>query len=355
MTAQVTRIDGRRMARSVTLHDVAVMAGVSAKTVSNVVRGYPGVGPATRDRILDAIRQLDYRPNLAARGLKSGSTGVITLIIPDLRNAYFAELAHSVMEEAAARGLFVTIEQVGFSREQEIQSLRRPRSRLVDGILYSALTLDESDLDLLETRTPLVLLGEQIFHGPVDHVAMKNVEAVRASTSLLLESGRRRIVALGASLRSERGTVALRLQGYREALELAGIAVDEKLLMDPGGWHRGDGQMAVHQLIDANVAFDGIVAFSDTLALGALRALELRGRRVPEDVAIIGFDDIEEAAFSLPALSSVDAGRQEIARTAVELLCERIEQPDSDESPRELYVDFRIVQRESTGPAAAQP
>jgi DNA-binding LacI/PurR family transcriptional regulator len=337
------------MARSVTLHDVALVAGVSAKTVSNVVRGHGGVGPATRDRILDAIRELDYRPNLAARGLKSGSTGVITLIIPDLRNAYFAELAHSVMEEAAARGLFVTIEQVGFSHEQEIESLRRPRSRLVDGILYSALTLDESDLGLLETRTPLVLLGEQIFHGPVDHVTMKNIEAVRASTDLVLGSGRHRVVALGASLHSRQGTTALRLQGYREALDAAGIDFDDRLLVDPGGWHRGDGQRAIDSLLDAGVEFDGIVAFSDTLALGALRALELRGLRVPDDVAIIGFDDIEEASFSLPTLSSVDAGRREIARTAVDLLCERIDQPESDESPRELFVDFQIMERESTG------
>jgi DNA-binding LacI/PurR family transcriptional regulator len=338
------------MNNSVTILDVARLAGVSGKTVSNVVRGLPGVGAATQERVLAAIDQLDYRPNIAARGLKSGSTGVITLIIPDLRNAYFAELANSVMEEAAVKGLFVTIEQVGYNRERELESLRGPRSRLVDGILYSAMTLEESDAHLLNTRTPVVLLGEQIFHGPVDHVTMKNVEATKASTELMLRQGRRRIVALGVSPDGKPGTGALRFEGYRAALNEAGVAVDPSLVPVPGGWHRGEGADAIRSLLDEGRDFDAVVAFSDTLALGALRALQERGRSVPDDVAVIGFDNIDESAFSLPTLSTVDAGRQDIARRSVELLTERIAEPKRHEPPREISVDFTIIERESTAP-----
>jgi DNA-binding LacI/PurR family transcriptional regulator len=337
-----------RVRATSTLRDVAELVGVSSKTVSNVVNGHPAVSEATRKRVLAAIEQLDYRPNLNARGLKSGTSGVITLIIPDLRNAYFAELANSVMEAAKVHGVFVLIEQIGYDRETEIESLRGPRSRLVDGILYSAMTLTEEDADLLTTRTPTVLLGEQIFNGPIDHVTMRNVEAVEASTTLLLSKGRRRIVALGAQQQTSLGSSWLRLQGYEQALTKAGIAIDPDLVVDTKGWHRADGAAAINSVIDKGTNFDGVVAFSDTLALGAMRALQESGRRIPHDVAIIGFDDIDETRYSLPTLSTVDAGRDTIATTAVEMLLHRINSKDAPEPPHETFVDFRLIEREST-------
>jgi DNA-binding LacI/PurR family transcriptional regulator len=332
-----------------TLHDVSRLAGVSIKTVSNVINDYPYVRESTRQRVLAAIAELDYTPNLSARSLRSGRTNVISLIIPELRNAYFAELADSVMRAASEHGLSVLIEQFGNDRESELTVLRNRRGRMVDGILYSVLGLDEADRQAIaEVSTPMVLLGERIFNGPKDHVTMQNVEGARAATELVLAGGRRRVVALGAHPGEAIGSAGLRLAGYREALEAAGIGYDERFAIPAGTWHRADGARAMRAFLETGLPFDAVVAFNDTLALGALRVLQEAGRRVPEDVALVGFDDIDETHYSMPTLSTIDPGRDEIARRAVELLLRRISEDPESFEPEEIAVPFRVIEREST-------
>ncbi|WP_374008314.1 LacI family DNA-binding transcriptional regulator [Leifsonia sp. LS-T14] len=338
-----------------TLHDVSRLAGVSIKTVSNVINDYPYVSDATRAKVLAAISELDYTPNLSARSLRSGRTNVISLLIPELRNAYFAELADSVMREASKHGLSVLIEQFGNDRESELSVLRNRGGRSVDGILYSVLTLDESDREIIAgLKAPTVLLGDRIFNGTTDHVTMQNAEGARAATALLLDRGRRRIVALGAHPGEVTGSGGLRLAGYREALQSAGIDVDERLILPAGTWHRADGAQAIRDFLSRDIPFDGVVAFNDTLALGALRVLQEEGFRVPGDVAIIGFDDLDETNYSMPTLSTVDPGRDAIARRAVELLVRRIDGADSS-GAEEIAVPFRIIERESTALTVAVP
>ncbi|MDN4614277.1 LacI family DNA-binding transcriptional regulator [Leifsonia sp. F6_8S_P_1B] len=334
---------------SATMHDVSRLAGVSIKTVSNVINDYPYVRDETRQRVLDAIAALGYTPNLSARSLRSGRTNVISLIIPELRNAYFAELADAVMKAAASRGLSVLIEQFGNERESELSVLQKPRGQMVDGVLYSVLALDEADRDTIAgIPTPMVLLGDRIFNGPKDHVTMQNAEGARAATDHLLSGGRRRIVALGAHPGEVIGSAGLRLAGYREALAAHGVAYDERLAIPVGTWHRRDGAEAMRAFLALGLPFDGVVAFNDTLALGALRVLQEAGLRVPEDVSVIGYDDIDETQYSMPALSTIDPGREQIARTAVDLLIERIEGGSTAFTPREIAVPFRLVEREST-------
>lgn len=331
------------------MHDVAALAGVSIKTVSNVVNDYQYIKPATRQRVLDAIETLGYSPNLSARGLRSGRTGVISLIIPDLRNAYFAELADSVMRAADKQKLSVIIEQSGDDRERELSLLRGARAQMVDGILYSVLALGEDDAPLLDSvTTPLVLLGERIFHGPTDHVTMQNVEGAKAATEHLIGLGRRRIVALGAHRGEVIGSAGLRLTGYRQALDAAGIPFDDALVSEVGGWFRLGGATAMRELLAAGIPFDGIVAFNDSIALGAMRVLQEAGLRIPEDVAVIGFDDIDETRYTLPTLSTINPGRDEIAEVAVRFLIERIAHPEAHIAPREHLSSFELVEREST-------
>lgn len=334
-----------------TLRDVSRLAGVSIKTVSNVINDYPYVSDETRRKVLEAIDALGYTPNLSARRLRSGRTDVISLMIPDLRNAYFAELADSVMRAAGERGLTVLIEQFGDDRRRELEVLRRPRAGMVDGILHSVLTLDEADAEWIDALPlPIVLLGDRAVTGARDHVTMRNTEAVRAATGHLLARGRRRVVALGALPGTRTGSAALRLRGYREALDAAGVQYDDELVVPLASWDRRSGAEAVRDLVARHVAFDGIVAFNDAIALGALRGLQESVRRVPEDVAVVGFDDIDEARYSVPSLSTVDPGREEIARTAVDLLVRRIRGESTEESAAaEVAPPFRLVQRESTG------
>ena len=332
-----------------TLHDVAKLAGVSAKTVSNVVNDYPHIKQATKERVLAAIAELGYRPNLSARGLRSGRSGVISLIIPDLRNSYFAELADAVMHAADQLGLSVLIELSGGDRAREAELLRGARLRAVDGILYSALHLGDEDLAVVEEVTiPMVLLGERMFNAPNDHVTMRNTEGARAATEHLIALGRTQIVAFGAHRADIVGSASLRLAGYRAALEAAGMVFDPALVREVPVWGRFDGAVAMRAMLDEGVAFDGIVAFNDALALGAMRVLSERGVAMPDEVAVIGFDDIDEGRYSLPSLSTIAPGREQIARTAVSLLVERIAGGVDDVPPRRVYADFELVRREST-------
>lgn len=154
---------------AVTLKDVARRAGVSIKTVSNVIHDYPHIRVTTRERVERAIAELGYTPNQTARNLRLGRTGVLALAVPDLALSYFAELAGSVIEAAEELGFAVQVEQTGGTREREIDLLRTPRLRMTDGVLFSPLQMGQDDAAFLDVDYPLVLLGERIFDGPTDH------------------------------------------------------------------------------------------------------------------------------------------------------------------------------------------
>jgi len=333
---------------AVTLHDVAALAGVSIKTVSNVINDYPHIRPATRDRVEAAIAELGYTPNLTARNLRSGRTGAIALALPDLSLAYFAELASEVIREAEAAGVVVLVEQTGGDRDRELELLRSARLKLTDGLIFSPLGMAQEDVDALDVTYPLVLLGERIFDGPTDHVTMRNIEAARAATEYLIASGCRRIAVVGAHEGEVIGSAGLRLRGYREALDAAGIPFDEDILGYTTLWHRANGADSMREILARDVEFDAVFGLNDTLALGAMRVLQEAGRRVPEDVQVVGFDGLDEAAYSIPSLTTVDPGRAWIAKTAVATLLGRIA-GGADAGPQTLLADFHMVERESTG------
>ena len=331
------------------MHDVAKLAGVSFKTVSNVINHHPHVAEATRAKVQAAIDQLGYQPNLSARSLRSGRSGVLGLAVPELSLAYFAQLADEVIQAAEKRGQVVLIEQTGGDRQRELEVLRSPRLQLTDGLLFSPLGLGIDDAELVNIDTPLVLLGERIFNGPVDHVTMQNVEAARAATEHLIAQGRRRIAVVGAHEGEVIGSAGLRLTGYRQALDAAGLEFDETLISYVGTWHRANGADGMRKLLATGVSFDGLFAMNDELALGAMRVLQEVGLNIPKDVAVIGFDDVDEGRYSIPSLSTVDPGRREIAETAIDLLLGRIAEKGVDKrEPSEVLSAFRIVVRESS-------
>ncbi|WP_295699703.1 LacI family DNA-binding transcriptional regulator [Lapillicoccus sp.] len=336
---------------SVTLHDVALAAGVSIKTVSNVVRGQGSFSPETRSRVEAAIEALGYRPNLAARGLRSGRLGVIGLVVPDIRNPYFAELADAVMRAAAAQDLLVVLEQSGGDPEVELELLRGRRTQMVDGILFSVLGLAPGNPGLdASITTPVVILGEPIPDWPTDYVTMRNADGARAATRHLIECGRTRVGAIGALHGQRTGTAALRLAGYQQALADAGLPYEKSLVRDVGVWSRSAGAAGTRQLLADHDEIDGIVAFNDAMALGAMRVLEETGRRVPQDVAVIGFDDIDETRYSSPTLSTIKPGLEDIATTSLDYLMSRIGAKTSP-APRTHLAPFDLLVRESSGAA----
>jgi DNA-binding LacI/PurR family transcriptional regulator len=332
----------------VTMQDVAREAGVSAKTVSNVLGDYPYVRAETRARVMAAVQNLGYQMNFAARNLRSGRTGMIMLALPELSLPYFAELADAVIDAARREGYTVLVERTDSTRAGELDVLSGGRLRMVDGLIFSPLALGPDDVDALRVDFPMVLLGERIFDGPIDHVTMANVEGGRLATTHLLGLGRRRIGVVGVHAGEAMGSGPLRLRGYAAALAEAGLETEPELLAEAGYWHRATGAEATHRLLDAGVAFDALFALNDALGLGALYALQRRGVRVPEDVAVIGFDNVEDGAFSTPSLSTVDPDRRRIAQTAVTLLLRRIAGDPTLDHRVETAPPVRLVAREST-------
>jgi LacI family repressor for deo operon, udp, cdd, tsx, nupC, and nupG len=338
------------------LRDVAKQAGVSVKTVSNVVNDYEHVTDRTRQRVLRAIEELHYRPNAAARSLRTGRSGLIGLAVPELGIPYFSELAGLVIDAAAEQSWTVLVDQTNGLVERELLVSEGIRSHLLDGLIFSPLAMDAEQLARRQDDTPLVLLGERVFDGPADHVAIDNVAAARDATAHLVSLGRRRIAAIGDQRHVPTGRTAhLRLAGYRQALAEAGLPYDEELVLPADDYHRSDGARSMGRLLELAEPPDAVLCFADLLALGALRTLLAAGHRVPDDVALVGFDDIEDSRFSTPTLTTIRPDKQQIAQLAVSFLLSR-SQEGLDAPPREVQAGYELVVRESTaGRPAGHP
>lgn len=330
---------------AVTLRDVAKHAGVSFKTVSNVVNEFPHVAPATRARVLASIEELGYRPNQAARHLRHGTSGFLGLVLPDVVNPYFATLASRIGRAAKARGWAVVIEETAGEARLEQEAIDELGSRLVDGVIFSPIS---SPRELIEERlgtTPIVLLGERAEDVATDHVGIDNVLAGRMLTEHLIAAGARRIGAIG--YRDDGiGTGGQRWLGHVQALAAAGIAVQPGLAVQVQAFDRPEGARAMRELLAADPELDGVLGMNDLLALGALRTLHDAGVAVPDDILVAGFDDIEDGRFANPSLTSVAPDLERLALETVTTLLRRIKEPTAP--PSQVAIPFTIAAREST-------
>lgn len=334
-----------------TQFDVARRAGVSQRTVSNVVNGLATVGPEVRERVMDAIRELDYRPSLAARGLRVGRSGLLQLVVPELDVAYFSELARHVVAAAEDRGYALLVRQTLGSPERERGALDDAAGEYVEGTILSAVGPVDELLAARRTRTPVVLIGEGSGRSAVDHVGIDDEAAAFAATQHLLAAGHRRVAFIGADPASSLRMAALRRDGYTRALAAAGMAVDERLVARTLSYHRPDGARAMAALLDLAEPPDAVFAATDLLALGALHEAHERGVRVPDEVAVVGFDGLEEGRYSAPTLTTVEPDKIAIARLSVDALLDRIgslEARGEVSAPADVRVPFTLVERGST-------
>lgn len=338
------------------LRHVAALAGVSIKTVSNVINGRPHVTPETKSRVEEAVRQLGYRPNLNARALRSGRSGVIALALPTLDAPYFAEIAHSVVRAAASRHWTVFIDETDGDPTRELDVIRGLGPHLIDGLIFSPLSLGPAEITSQRDARPLVMLGERCLDGTTDHVVVDNVAAAQIATQHLIDIGRRRIAAIGDQPRVPTDTARLRLAGYRAALAEAGLPAESKLVTQPVAYTREEGARLMDELLDLDHPPDAVFCFNDLLAIGAMYAIRGRGLRVPDDIAVVGFDDIAEGRFSNPSLTTIAPDKDALGEKAVSLLERRLssgtnsggDQPAAEE----VILGAELVVRESTGGGA---
>jgi len=330
------------------LVDVAEQAGVSMKTVSNVINEFPHVSPGTRAKVQAAIDVLGYRPNQSARNLARGLTGTIALVVPQLDMPYFAALSMQVLEAAEQAGWMVIIQQTRGDLTAERAIVHGHSPHRLDGMIFSPVRIGPTDLRDREDSTPLVLLGEQTYPGVADHVAVDNVAAARTAVQHLIGLGRRRVAMVGARTRNRQNP---RFRGYLAALRAAGLEVDDALHLPAPNGRGTDGEAAIHGLLDRGVEPpDAVFCMTDWVALGVVRALQQRGLRVPEDVAVVGFDDIPYGLAATPTLTTVSTDREQIAGLAVQSLLDQLaaRRAGTEFRPSERTAGFRLVVREST-------
>lgn len=337
---------GHHWGMAANIHDVAKLAAVSPRTVSNVVNDFKHVRPETRERVQKAIDALNYRPNISARRLRQGKTGMLGFSVPELSQPYFSELSELIELSARRHGYTVIATQTGGTKERELQLLKEFDSHMVDGLIFSPMALVKDELYAQPPLVPTVLVGEQISSSQYFNLAIDNTSAIEELTTHLIETGRSRIAILGAYHSDQYRSSRLRLEGYHRALDAARVARDESLILYTDQFGRAAGREGVHAAIAAGIEFDAIVCLNDVLALGAIRALSDLGISVPGEVAITGFDNIEDSEFCVPSLTTIAPDKEAIAESAVQTLLQIIGKDGP--APENLEFPYTLISREST-------
>ena len=329
--------------------DIARLAGVHASTVSRALAGSPLVAKSVREKILRIARSQGYKVNAAARSLRLQRTESVSVVIPlahevaqPLSDPFFVQMIGHLADEVTQRGFGLFLQKVVPPMSDWLTDLIG--SKRSDGIIVIGQSTEHSALEAVADKyLPLVVWGAHLPEQAYCSVGSDNVGGGRAAVDRLIETGRRRIVFLGAAPLPE---IQMRLQGYRTGLERAGLPVDPELIL-PAHFTGDTALAAVQDLISREVEFDAVFAASDVIALSALRALQASGISVPDQVAVVGFDDLELAQHSHPRLTTIRQDLKRGAATVVEFLFRRMA---GEETPS-ATLPIALVERESTPPA----
>ncbi|GAA2469517.1 LacI family DNA-binding transcriptional regulator [Streptomyces thermolineatus] len=338
--------NGRRTGRP-TLEAVAERAGVGRGTVSRVVNGSPRVSDQARAAVQAAIAELGYVPNRAARTLVTSRTDSVALVIPEsesrlVAEPYFTAIIRGVSAELADTDMQLLLILVRNARERE-RLAGYLTSHRVDGVLLVAVHRDDRLAELLERiEIPAVLAGRRSGTEPLTHVHPDNVGGAVRAVRHLLERGCRNVATITGPLDMDVGHA--RLQGWSEALRAGGAEPEDDLVATADFTEEG-GREAMRALLERRPDLDGVFAASDVMAAGALQVLREHGRRVPEDVAVVGFDDSIVARHTDPPLTSVRQPVEEMGRTMARLLLEQIAEPGGER--RHVVLDTELVLRDS--------
>jgi DNA-binding LacI/PurR family transcriptional regulator len=334
------------------MRDVARRAGVSHQTVSRVINGHDNVSQETRRRVEAAIRELHYVPNPNARGLTSNRTHSLGLVTADISDHFFAEAAAGAEIEARRRGYYLIIASVEEdARDDERGYLRLMVERRVEGLILARpeLPVSSDQLSLPSgARVPLVALGSSELPG-FTVVDVDNRQGGFDAVSFLIGEGHREIATIVGPL--EWPSTRARLDGYREALERAGLVDPVELVAYAPDWGLASGQRATAELLTRGASFTALFAQSDLMAIGAIRELRARGLRVPQDVSVVGYDDIPIASFFDPSLTTVSQPMREVGARAASLVLDALAEGGAL-APGTHLLPAELVVREST---AARP
>ncbi len=327
----------------VTIHDIARECGVNVSTVSRSLNGSYGVNDETRQKVIDAARRLNYVPNRVARGLATGRSQSLALLISDIRNPFFAEVARGAEDAAFAAGFDLILGNADLDRERQMRYLRSLVAKRVDGLIINSVSgLEESEVDeLLDYGIPIVLLNRSDNVQTISTVSGDNFEGGYLAGQYLIGLGHRNIAHLSGP--KQHGNLTERAKGFLKAVHQAGDAVRAVVLH--GDQNQLGGYLLTRKLLSSQPTVTAISTANDAMAFGVIRALLEHGKKIPADISLVGFDNLELAAILQPPLTTVHQPKYEMGEAAVQILLRQIARPES--GPEHRVLGVQLVERES--------
>lgn len=307
----------------VTLRDIAKEVGMSTQTVSRVLNNKPGVSRETKHRILQVAERLAYSPNALARSLRVQKSGSVGVLISDIADSFFAPIVKGIENTARGMGYSIILCDTGEKYEWEKLAIRMMLEKRVDGLLIVPCQSEYGDiLELKRKRIPFVLLGRHFDIVESDSVTTDDIGGAFSATDYLIKKGHGRILFINGP--EHISSAVERLVGYKRALQEHAILF-ERSLVKTGALRMEDGYRIMKEVLSAKSHFTAVLAYCDFVTLGIFEALEEAGLRVPEDIAIVGYDDILTARFLRVPLTTVRIPKQELGNEAMKLLYRKME------------------------------
>jgi LacI family transcriptional regulator len=333
-----------RSTLTVTIYDVAREAGVSMATVSRVVNNNPNVKPQTRKKVFEAIEKLGYRPNAVARGLASKKTTTVGVVIPDISNSIFAEVARGIEDIANMYHYNIILCNADKKKDKEIRVINTLLEKQVDGLLFMGGVVTDEHIRAFQTSTvPIVLCGTTVDNGEIPSVDIDHEAAAYDAVNMLIEEGHRRIGMISGTLQDP-ATGYARYNGYRRALENAGIPVREELVR-LGNYRYESGAEAMSYFLGLAERPTAIFAATDEMAIGAIHAIQDHGLKVPDDVSVISIDNIRMASMVRPQLTTVAQPMYDIGAVSMRLLTKLMNKETVEET--KVVLPHEIIRRKT--------
>lgn len=325
------------------IKDVAKEAGVSIATVSRVLNDVDVVNEETKKKVLEAINKLGYRPNIVARSLKTQKTRTIGIIIPDISSQFYPEIVRGAEDVANIYNYNIMLCNTDLDPEKEIEYLRVLKEKMVDGVLYMSTSLEPNILELInQLELPMVLVETTSREGDIPSVTIDNEKAAFDGVDYLIRKGNKRIAYIGTHEDAEHAS-ALRYIGYKKALEQNNIELNEKIVYF-GGLKAQDGYEGMNNILQ-NESLDAVFCASDEIAMGAINALRDKDVKVPEEVDVIGFDNIYSASVFYPKLTTIAQPMYDMGSVGMRMLIKIINKQELE--LKNYVLDHELVERNS--------
>jgi LacI family transcriptional regulator, repressor for deo operon, udp, cdd, tsx, nupC, and nupG len=328
----------------VKMSDVAKMANVSTATVSRVLCNPETVKEQTREKVIGAIKELNYQPNVLARHLRRNETHTILVVVPNIMNTVFSEIVGGIEQAAAKNNYKVLLRNTNRDVENEYQALDHLKQHQVDGMILLSERIDKNTLEALSREYPIVLATAYIEGLKVPAVSIDNISSSREATEHLIKLGHKRVAHITGPMDSS--ITADRLRGYQQAMLHHELKIDS-ILVQEGDFTFESGYNLMLKFLSLNNPPTAVFSANDEMAFGAVKAIKDKGLRVPDDIAVVGFDDIKFSSIFEPALTTVVQPKFEMGKKAMELLLEQMQ--GVAPSQTQYVLDSKLVIRESCG------